>query len=311
MVRAEPYGAASAYRVFRDPVRRLLGLERDTPEAMGQALLATLAHGRPGPAADGPAARGRRPGGRAQHPRGRPARPAVPPRPAGRRRRPAGGRDDARVRSCSSPRRRTGRTVRPRACSTGSPRPAPGGPWAVVVGAAGRGGRLRPGRRYPRHAGAAAAGGHGAAGHRRDRGHAAAPARDRRRRRPRPGQPAVRRGGHPGRPGHRVAGRAARVRPGGHERPDRPAAPGCPAGPALLRRPRSQLPGRGAAPDAGHGRAGGRRLDPEQPAGRSCSRTAPTGGSSATAWSATRPTRASPTRSAAACTARPARRWRR
>ena len=43
MVRAEPYGAASAYRVFRDPVRRLLGLERDTPEAMGQALLATLA----------------------------------------------------------------------------------------------------------------------------------------------------------------------------------------------------------------------------------------------------------------------------
>ena len=42
VVRAEPYGAASAYRVFRDPVRRLLGLERDTPEAMGQALLATL-----------------------------------------------------------------------------------------------------------------------------------------------------------------------------------------------------------------------------------------------------------------------------
>ncbi len=42
VVRAEPYGAASAYRVFRDPVRRLLGLERDTPEAMGRALLATL-----------------------------------------------------------------------------------------------------------------------------------------------------------------------------------------------------------------------------------------------------------------------------
>ena len=42
VVRAEPYGAASAYRVFRDPVRGLLGLERDTPEAMGQALLATL-----------------------------------------------------------------------------------------------------------------------------------------------------------------------------------------------------------------------------------------------------------------------------
>ncbi len=42
VVRAEPYGAASAYRVFRDPVRRLLGLERDAPEAMGRALLATL-----------------------------------------------------------------------------------------------------------------------------------------------------------------------------------------------------------------------------------------------------------------------------
>ena len=42
VVRAEPYGAASAYRVFRDPVRSLLGLERDTPEAMGQALLAIL-----------------------------------------------------------------------------------------------------------------------------------------------------------------------------------------------------------------------------------------------------------------------------
>ncbi len=42
VVRAEPYGATSAYRVFRDPLRRLLGLERDTPEVMGQALLATL-----------------------------------------------------------------------------------------------------------------------------------------------------------------------------------------------------------------------------------------------------------------------------
>ena len=42
VVRAEPYGAASAYRVFRDPIRRLMGLERDTPEAMGRAMLATL-----------------------------------------------------------------------------------------------------------------------------------------------------------------------------------------------------------------------------------------------------------------------------
>ena len=42
VVRAEPYGSASAYRVFRDPARRLLGIERDEPEAMGRAMLATL-----------------------------------------------------------------------------------------------------------------------------------------------------------------------------------------------------------------------------------------------------------------------------
>ncbi len=42
VVRAEPYGAASPYRVFRDPARRLLGIERDEPEVMGQALLSVL-----------------------------------------------------------------------------------------------------------------------------------------------------------------------------------------------------------------------------------------------------------------------------
>ncbi len=42
-VRAEPYGAASSYRVFRDPLRLLLGIERGTPEDMGRQLLATLA----------------------------------------------------------------------------------------------------------------------------------------------------------------------------------------------------------------------------------------------------------------------------
>ena len=68
VVRAEPYGAASAYRVFRDPVRRLLGLERDTPEAMGQALLATLAEVAPDLLPMAPLHRRRRPGGRAQHP---------------------------------------------------------------------------------------------------------------------------------------------------------------------------------------------------------------------------------------------------
>ncbi len=47
-VRAEPYGASSSYRVFRDPVRQLLGVERDTATAMGQQLLARLGKVAPG-----------------------------------------------------------------------------------------------------------------------------------------------------------------------------------------------------------------------------------------------------------------------
>ncbi|HET9020800.1 MAG TPA: adenylate/guanylate cyclase domain-containing protein [Ornithinibacter sp.] len=42
VLRAEPYGASSAYRVLRDPLRTLLDIPRGTPEAMGQALLQTL-----------------------------------------------------------------------------------------------------------------------------------------------------------------------------------------------------------------------------------------------------------------------------
>ncbi len=42
VVRAEPYGTASAYRVFRDPIRRLLGLQPQDPGAMGRALLEVL-----------------------------------------------------------------------------------------------------------------------------------------------------------------------------------------------------------------------------------------------------------------------------
>jgi tetratricopeptide (TPR) repeat protein len=41
-VRAEPYGAASSYRVFRDPLRLLLGIERGTAGDMGRQLLASL-----------------------------------------------------------------------------------------------------------------------------------------------------------------------------------------------------------------------------------------------------------------------------
>lgn len=40
--RAEPYGTANAYRMLRDPLRALLGIERADPEAMGRALLAAL-----------------------------------------------------------------------------------------------------------------------------------------------------------------------------------------------------------------------------------------------------------------------------
>lgn len=40
--RAEPYGTANAYRMLRDPLRALLGIERAEPETMGQALLAAL-----------------------------------------------------------------------------------------------------------------------------------------------------------------------------------------------------------------------------------------------------------------------------
>ena len=42
-LRAEPYGASSAYRVLRDPLRALLGIARGTREEMGAALLAALA----------------------------------------------------------------------------------------------------------------------------------------------------------------------------------------------------------------------------------------------------------------------------
>ena len=42
-LRAEPYGASSAYRVLRDPLRALLGIARGTREEMGASLLAALA----------------------------------------------------------------------------------------------------------------------------------------------------------------------------------------------------------------------------------------------------------------------------
>ncbi|MGB7818900.1 MAG: AAA family ATPase, partial [Ornithinibacter sp.] len=42
VLRAEPYGVSSAYRVLRDPLRTLLGIDRGDPDAMGRALLATL-----------------------------------------------------------------------------------------------------------------------------------------------------------------------------------------------------------------------------------------------------------------------------
>jgi class 3 adenylate cyclase/tetratricopeptide (TPR) repeat protein len=42
VLRGEPYGLTSTYRVLRDPVRGLLGIERDTPERMGEVLRSRL-----------------------------------------------------------------------------------------------------------------------------------------------------------------------------------------------------------------------------------------------------------------------------
>ena len=47
VLRAEPYGASSAYRVLRDPVRALLGIPGGMPEEMGRALLDTLEESAP------------------------------------------------------------------------------------------------------------------------------------------------------------------------------------------------------------------------------------------------------------------------
>ena len=48
LLHAEPYGAASTYRVLRDPLRQLLGIERGEPRAMGDALLDALGRTAPG-----------------------------------------------------------------------------------------------------------------------------------------------------------------------------------------------------------------------------------------------------------------------
>lgn len=42
VLRAEPYGVSSAYRVLRDPLRSVLGIERGDPVTMGRALLGSL-----------------------------------------------------------------------------------------------------------------------------------------------------------------------------------------------------------------------------------------------------------------------------
>ena len=42
-IRAEPYGIGTPYRPLRDPLRRLLGVKRDTPSAMSKALTESIA----------------------------------------------------------------------------------------------------------------------------------------------------------------------------------------------------------------------------------------------------------------------------
>ncbi len=262
VVRAEPYGAASAYRVFRDPVRRLMALERGTPEAMGLAMMATLSQVAPDllPLAplladvvqvDVPST----PEVDMLDPQFRPDRladavvrfvDAALPGPLVLLAEEAHWADGASARLLDQI----------AAASAGRP-------WAVVVVRRGQDGGFAPATGTTRDARPAAGARHGAAGHRRHRGHAAAPPRDRRDRRPRAGQPPVRRGGHAGRPDHRLAGHPAGLRPSSHERSDRPASPGRPARPALLRGARPELPRRGAAQDPGRGRAAG-RADPRR-----------------------------------------------
>ena len=47
VVRGEPYGASSTYRMLRDPLRQLLGVSRAAPDVMGTALLAALERSAP------------------------------------------------------------------------------------------------------------------------------------------------------------------------------------------------------------------------------------------------------------------------
>jgi class 3 adenylate cyclase/tetratricopeptide (TPR) repeat protein len=47
VVRGEPYGASSTYRMLRDPLRQLLGVSRAAPDAMGTELLAALERSAP------------------------------------------------------------------------------------------------------------------------------------------------------------------------------------------------------------------------------------------------------------------------
>jgi len=42
VLRAEPYGQSSAYRLFRDPIRQLLGVQRGPSDVMGRELIAGL-----------------------------------------------------------------------------------------------------------------------------------------------------------------------------------------------------------------------------------------------------------------------------
>jgi class 3 adenylate cyclase/tetratricopeptide (TPR) repeat protein len=42
VLRGEPYGAASAYRLFRDPIREILAIRRDAPAVMGGQMLEEL-----------------------------------------------------------------------------------------------------------------------------------------------------------------------------------------------------------------------------------------------------------------------------
>ena len=80
-IRAEPYGSATPYRSWRDPIRWILGIERSTNEEMARALEHRVADVAPDLLTVLPLIARRDPYRRSRHPGSRGDRTEVPPEP--------------------------------------------------------------------------------------------------------------------------------------------------------------------------------------------------------------------------------------